>query len=686
MFAFINGRLSIPARLVLLTLLFCAPAVLALSLLANQGWEKVSAAQRELDGLADLQGLWPQVAAATTGGGGQSASDTEVRFGAAEAAAAFRRALGAQERLSAGATLMEAVSTGSNLSQDPESDSFHVQDLTSARLPAVLVAAEALNEAITETTPNRATDVALALAKLADAAGSADSAFDAAIKANAQGLTSNALAEPQSALKAAVAGLQAAGTAAETAPGGSIDIPQSGLHAAVDGAWSASAMELQRLIRVRLAALTTTLGLELGVSLASLLLAMILAAAIAGGLSRRLLAQATALERLADQDPAVAIPCIGETNETGRLASVMGVFKARMTERSRLNSEVARERDASGDRLRETQAAFEGAAEEHAQLVELLSQVLARLAEGDLTIRMGDAASAGEHRLAGEFDAAIEWLSQILVHIRRGARNLSAGFDEVIQAVNDLALETEERCGGLDRTTVALGEITATVQKTSQGAQRVGQVVTAAKGEAVRSSEVVSGAVQAMGMIEQTSRQIGEIIGVVDEIAFQTNLLALNAGVEAARAGEAGRGFAVVAQEVRALAQRSAQAAKEIKVLVQASAAQVDQGVRLVGRTGEAIQVIADRVVEIDGLVGEIAASAHDQATALAEVHAGVSQIRHGAQQGVARLGQSAAATQALAVESADLTRLTYHFRLRKPRSGPATMDAPRYQPSQSAA
>nr|WP_255354005.1 methyl-accepting chemotaxis protein [Phenylobacterium sp. Root700] len=186
----------------------------------------------------------------------------------------------------------------------------------------------------------------------------------------------------------------------------------------------------------------------------------------------------------------------------------------------------------------------------------------------------------------------------------------------------------------------------------------------AARGDAQKSGDVVRQAVAAMSQIEQSAQQISQIIGVIDEIAFQTNLLALNAGVEAARAGEAGRGFAVVASEVRALAQRSAEAAKEIKTLISASTQQVGQGVHLVGETGEALQRIVGRVAEIDSLVGEIAASAQEQATGLAEVNGAVNQMDQVTQQNAAMVEESTAASHALANEAEALAGSVARFKI----------------------
>ncbi|MBI1197565.1 MAG: chemotaxis protein, partial [Phenylobacterium sp.] len=208
----------------------------------------------------------------------------------------------------------------------------------------------------------------------------------------------------------------------------------------------------------------------------------------------------------------------------------------------------------------------------------------------------------------------------------------------------------------------ALDEITATVKRSAEGAKEASNVASGARDQAERSGEVVREAVAAMGDIQASSGKISNIIGVIDEIAFQTNLLALNAGVEAARAGEAGKGFAVVAQEVRALAQRSAEAAKEIKTLISSSGTQVDRGVKLVTDTGKALEAIVERVASIDGLVSEIARAASEQATGLAEVNTAVNQMDQVTQQNAAMVEEATAASAQLKREAVELADLVAKF------------------------
>ena len=241
---------------------------------------------------------------------------------------------------------------------------------------------------------------------------------------------------------------------------------------------------------------------------------------------------------------------------------------------------------------------------------------------------------------------------------------IRGGSEEIGIAADDLSRRTEQQAASLEETAAALDEITSTVRRSAAGAKQASEVVAGAKLEAERSGIVVDQAVAAMGEIETSSREIGNIIGVIDEIAFQTNLLALNAGVEAARAGEAGRGFAVVAQEVRALAQRSADAAKEIKTLIGASARQVEAGVGLVGQTGEALRGIVAKVVEIDALIVQISASAQEQATGLHQVNTAVNQMDQVTQQNAAMVEQTTAATHALKGQTAELVALISAFQV----------------------
>ena len=289
---------------------------------------------------------------------------------------------------------------------------------------------------------------------------------------------------------------------------------------------------------------------------------------------------------------------------------------------------------------------------------------LAQLAAGDLTCTLERAFAPEYERLRVDFNASLAALEQSMCAVSANTEAIRVGAGEISTASDDLSQRTEQQASSLEETAAALEEITATVKKTAEGAKHARDVVSTAKADADKSADVVREAMAAMTGIDKSSKQISQIIGVIDEIAFQTNLLALNAGVEAARAGDAGRGFAVVASEVRALAQRSAQAAKEIKGLISASSAQVDQGVLLVAKTGEALGRIVAQVVEINAVVTDIAASAQEQATGLDQVNSAVNQMDQVTQKNAAMVEETTAAAHGLAGESEELGRLVARYKI----------------------
>ncbi len=303
-------------------------------------------------------------------------------------------------------------------------------------------------------------------------------------------------------------------------------------------------------------------------------------------------------------------------------------------------------------------------AEEQAKVVRGLAQGLSQMAAGNLTARIEDAFPGEYEMLRTDFNNAMNELQEAMSTIVGSAGGIRSGAGEISQAADDLSRRTEQQAASLEETAAALDEITATVRKSAESAKQANTVVAGARADAEASGQVVNGTVSAMAEIEKSAKQISQIIGVIDEIAFQTNLLALNAGVEAARAGEAGRGFAVVASEVRALAQRSSEAAKEIKTLISASSQQVEAGVELVGEAGKALQLIIGKVSEINGLMSEITASAQEQSTALAEVNAAINNMDQTTQQNAAMVEESTAASHSLTKEAEELMGLVSRFKI----------------------
>ena len=381
-------------------------------------------------------------------------------------------------------------------------------------------------------------------------------------------------------------------------------------------------------------------------------------------ISRPVASLSKTMTTLAKGELDVDVAATGRKDEVGLMARAVQIFKDNAVALKASEAEQARISAAGeAERLR-NESASQGAAADQAFVMERIAAGLTRLSRGDLTVRVVDPFPQGYGQLRTDFNGAMEHLDQAMGQVFAAVGGIGASSDEITAAADNTARRSEHQAASLEETAAALDEITATVRRASQGANDAARVVGTTRDDAERSGNVVRGAVEAMTGIEESSRQIGQIIGVIDEIAFQTNLLALNAGVEAARAGDAGRGFAVVAQEVRALAQRSAEAAKEIKTLISTSANQVGQGVKLVGQTGEALEGIVFKVGEIDALVRELAASAGEQATGLNQVNVAVNQMDQGVQQSAAMIEEATAVSHALKSEIAGLVEMIGRFQV----------------------
>ncbi len=299
---------------------------------------------------------------------------------------------------------------------------------------------------------------------------------------------------------------------------------------------------------------------------------------------------------------------------------------------------------------------------EQARVVEALSIGMSELSSGNLDARIRDDFAEEYEKLKADFNEAMETMQDAMCAVVMNATGISRSSTEVSRAADDLSRRTESQAATLEETAAALEELTASVKSASEGAQKADEYVSTARESAEQSGVVVRDTVDAMGKIEASSNQISQIIGVIDDIAFQTNLLALNAGVEAARAGDAGRGFAVVASEVRALAQRSSDAAKEIKQLISASSDHVERGVTLVGNTGTALNEIVEMVASISSLVTEINAASTEQATGLAEINSAVTQLDQVTQQNAAMVEESTAASHEMTRDAEELNRLVGRF------------------------
>ena len=298
--------------------------------------------------------------------------------------------------------------------------------------------------------------------------------------------------------------------------------------------------------------------------------------------------------------------------------------------------------------------------------VECLARGLKQLAEGDLEQTIDNRFPDNLEGLRNDFNQSVQQLREMIGSVGGNANAILDGTTEIRVAADALAKRTEQQAASVEETAAAVAQMTTTIADSTARAGEAGELVAKTRQSAEKSGDVVRQAISAMGAIEGSSHEISKIIGVIDEIAFQTNLLALNAGVEAARAGDAGKGFAVVAQEVRALAQRSANAAKEIKDLITNSSEQVQSGVALVGRTGAALEEIVAQVQEINRNVTAIVESSREQSEGLREINHAVGLMDQGTQQNAAMVEESNAATQSLADEAEALYSLISRFKTGK--------------------
>jgi methyl-accepting chemotaxis protein len=404
---------------------------------------------------------------------------------------------------------------------------------------------------------------------------------------------------------------------------------------------------------------------------ASLAGALLIAALAVGGgvfLRRRfdapLAALADHLTRLARGERVEAPPLGERGDDIGRIGAAAAVFRELM-ENNRLAEARAAEMSAeSAARQKEKDAGAKWYIENRDFFFSEYTAGMDRLAAGDLETRLEKPFIKDYEALRARFNSAAERMQAAMRGIAATSGAIGESTREIARAAEDLSQRNEQQAATLAQTASAVDSITETVKRAADSAIEAREIVGSTKTGAVASEKIVGDAIGAMSGIEKSSSQIGQIIGVIDEIAFQTNLLALNAGVEAARAGEAGKGFAVVATEVRALAQRSAEAAKEIKELIAASDAKVKDGVALVAETGSSLRLIVEQVNKIDAVVTDIAASAEAQSRSLREINTAVQEIDQVTQKNAAMSEETHAASRALAEDSVELMTLVARFKI----------------------
>ena len=311
-------------------------------------------------------------------------------------------------------------------------------------------------------------------------------------------------------------------------------------------------------------------------------------------------------------------------------------------------------------------------------------QAAKQVAEGDLR-RLPALESASANSLAGALETMIKTLVTTVSRVRQGSEAVAIASAEIAQGNNDLSARTEQQASSLEQTAASMEQLGSTVKQNAESAHQANQLALNASIVAAQGGEVVAQVVDTMKGINEASRKIGDIIGVIDGIAFQTNILALNAAVEAARAGEQGRGFAVVASEVRSLAGRSAEAAKEIKTLISASVTRVEQGTELVDQAGETMTEVVSSIKRVTEIMGEISAASKEQSLGVNQVGEAVSHMDKTTQQNAALVEQMAAAASNLKSQAQDLVQTVAVFRLDGSNAAPVAAHHPVASPAQTA-
>jgi methyl-accepting chemotaxis protein len=419
----------------------------------------------------------------------------------------------------------------------------------------------------------------------------------------------------------------------------------------------------------RTAEFQNTANRELNTSVALLLLGVVLAIAAAIyariTIAKPIRALTAGMLELAQGNFSIALAGLGRKDEIGDIAGAVESFKIKAAERAQLEADnLLRRQKTEAElaakaqaRIAEEQAKAAEiqakAAEEQAQALRTLAEGLSRLARGDLTYRLAGGFTGAYKQIENDFNTAIQQLRETIAAIDEATREVGTASSEIATATTELSQRTEEQAASLEETSASMEEFAATVKRNADNAQQANQSAAVTCDTAQRGGEIVARAVEAMSRIEGSSRRIADIIIVIDEIARQTNLLALNAAVEAARAGDAGRGFAVVATEVRSLAQRSSQAAKDIKDLITNSTAQVKDGVDLVNRTGQSLSEIVASIKGVADIISGIAESNAEQASGIDQVNRAVTQMDQVTQQNAALVEQNAATAKSLEQQAA---------------------------------
>jgi methyl-accepting chemotaxis protein len=586
------------------------------------------------------------------------------------------------------------VTNGSGLAIDPDLDSVYLMDVAMFDLPGMLHNAHEAADILLESLGRKAmpadmrTEVILAIGELVKAAEGVPDGYASAIRANKDKGTATAIAAPlakyEIALKAFLEKVQTVSKQTSLLETTTSDVPEivekfNALVSDTDTLWQVTTGEIARLIDKRVATQKWIVFSRLGFVAAALLIAAILSYVLIQTLRNQLADAINHLGKLRNRETDFTISDLGVKNELGDLARGLEQFRTTIVDLD----EATTQREG-------LKAAEIHRAAEIAELAAVINEVVGAAKQGDFTRRISSVATAGvmhdladgvneltitvdrglseavrvvaalargdtSQRITGEFTGSFlllkhdtntmaEKFRDIGMRISGVSREVHSATREISFGVTDLASRTEHQASSLEETSASMEELSATVAQNASSAEEANQLAAAASSAATNGGAIALQAVAAMSRIEDSSRQIGDIVGLIQDIAFQTNILALNAAVEAARAGEAGKGFAVVANEVRALSQRASQASKDIKSLIVNSDTHVNEGVTLVKQAGTSLGEIVISVRKVARLVAEIAAATQEQSTGIHQVSKAVSSMDQMTQQNAALVEETNAA------------------------------------------
>lgn len=647
MMRFINERLSIGARLAIVGAMFTLLAIGISAANVQKGLGSAAFAEKELRGAHYVDRVWKFVQSVRRGAA-ESVTPAEheaydEEFDTGEAAAATFGDGDNAKRVEAAVPLLTKIANNSNMDLEPDSPTYDIGRLNSKDLPTLLEALSVIySQAKLANSSERSDALKSAVTRFRLRMDNVRTDFDAIKRYGSQEFLSQ-FQPKQDKFEEAGEKLMTAAMAMAGNQEAALDAARADFETSFNELVAASNAEFLAIVTDKLATAHRNTIVTTAITMAVVIPALLLIVYITLGLTRRFKDFDQAMSRLGKGDRTVDIPHLGDTNETGRIAATLARMKQDMADRE--NLEAKRKADIG-------------------LVISSFSEVLQAIARRDLTYRLNSSLPAEYDGLKEHFNEAIGQLEDAMREIRGKADEISASCSGITQNSRQMAQQTESQAASLEETSATVGEVSSTVAKSAERAAGANQLAATAKKGAERGNQIASEAVDAMRQIATSSGEISQIIGVIDEIAFQTNLLALNAGVEAARAGEAGKGFAVVASEVRALAQRSADAAKEIKALISASQSQVESGVTLVEESGKALQAIVTDVETITELIGEIARSQREQAGALTEMNGAVTTIDRSTQKNAAIAEQCSASSEALAECAREMAELVANFKI----------------------